>query len=245
MWYYTLNNQQFGPVDESKIKELIASGAINGATMVWTTGMPSWVPIGQSPLAGLVANMPPSTPPMYYAPVMVDPRVKKINDLFLWFWLSLAIGGGLILLGGIFSIIGAANFSLGLAVMGSIFMGLSSVGFVAAVVLFFILIYKAWGLVQDGEARTTPDQAVAFCGIPGWNYYWIFPAFKGLAKDMNRVMAKEQIAAQPVSTDIALWLCIMILATPLGLPAIAGIVFWIMFTSQVKKAMVAITLARK
>lgn len=245
MWYYTLNGQQFGPVDEAKIKEMIASGAINASTMVWTTGMPSWVMIGQSPLAGLVSNMPPVAPPMYYAPVMVDPRVKKINDLFLWFWLSLAIAGGLILLGGIFSGIGAAEFSLGLAILGSIFMGLSSVGFIAAVVLFFILIYKAWGLVQDGEARTTPDQAVAFCGIPGWNFYWIFPAFKGLAKDLNRVMAKDQVSAQPVSTDIALWFCIMILASPLGLPAIAGIVFWIMFAAQVKKAMVAITLARK
>lgn len=246
MWYYTLNGQQFGPVDEAKIKEMIASGAINASTMVWTTGMPSWVMIGQSPLAGLVPNMPPAAPPMYYAPVMIDPRVKKINDLFLWFWLSLAIGGGLILLGGIFSGIGATDYSLiGLAVVGTILMSLSVVGLVASVVLFFILIYKAWGLVQDGEARTTPDQAVAFCGIPGWNFYWIFPAFKGLAKDLNRIMAKEQVSAQPVSLDIALWFCIMILATPLGLPALAGIVFWIMFAAQVKKAMVAITLARK
>jgi hypothetical protein len=245
MWYYTLNNQQFGPVDEAKIKEMIATGAINASTMVWSAGMPSWVLIGQSPLAGLVSNLPPAPPPAYYAPVMIDPRVKKINDLFMWFWISLAVGGGLILLGSIFSVIGAANFSIGLAIVGTIFMALSSVGFLASVVLFFILIYKAWGMVQDGEARTTPDQAVAFCGIPGWNFYWIFPAFKGLAKDLNRVMAKEQVFSAPVKEDIALWFCIMILATPLGLPAIAGIVFWIMFAAQVKKAMVALTLARK
>lgn len=216
MWYYTQNNQQFGPVDEAKIKELIAAGAINAGTMVWSAGMPSWVAIGQSPLAGLVAALPPA-PPMYYAPAkVVDPRVQKLNDLFLWFWICLA--GSIITLG---------------------------VSALASVVLFFVIIYKAWQLVQDGEARTTPDQAVAYCGIPGWQFYWIFPAFKGLAKDMNRVMAKEQIAGEPVKEDTALWFCIMLLASPLGITIIPLIVFWIIYTNQVKKAAIAITEARK
>ena len=39
MWYYTLNNQQYGPVDEAKMKELAASGVINASTFVWTQGM--------------------------------------------------------------------------------------------------------------------------------------------------------------------------------------------------------------
>lgn len=42
MWYYTQNNQQVGPVDEAKIKELVASGVVNANTMVWTAGMASW-----------------------------------------------------------------------------------------------------------------------------------------------------------------------------------------------------------
>ena len=214
MWYYTQNNQQLGPVDEATIKGLIASGAINAGTMVWTAGMPSWMPIAQSALSGLVAGLPPAAP--MYAPVaVVDPRIQQLNDLFLWFWITLA--GSIITLG---------------------------VSAIASVVLFFVIIYKAWQLVQDGEARTTADQAVAYCGIPGWQFYWIFIAFKQLARELNRVMAKEQIAGEPVSEDSALWFCIMILASPLGITIIPLIVFWIIFTNQVKKAAVAITQSR-
>ena len=51
MWYYTLNNQQVGPVDEKEIKKLVDSGVINQATMLWTNGMAGWAPISQTPLA--------------------------------------------------------------------------------------------------------------------------------------------------------------------------------------------------
>ena len=37
MWYYTLNNQQVGPVEEAEIKKLVASGVITPATMLWTS----------------------------------------------------------------------------------------------------------------------------------------------------------------------------------------------------------------
>lgn len=215
MWYYTQNNQQFGPVDEAKIKELVGSGAINANTMVWTAGMASWLPISQTAIAKLVEGLPPAAP-MYYPPAkVVDPRVQKLNDLFLWFWITLA--GSIITFG---------------------------VSAIVSVVLFFIIIYKAWQLVQDGEARTTPDQAVAYCGIPGWQFYWFFIAFKGLAKELNRVMAKENIAAMPVSEDTALWFVIMLLASVTGIAVIPLIVFWIIYTNQVKKAAIAITEAR-
>ena len=62
MWYYTLNNQQIGPVDEEEIKKQVAAGAITQATLVWTTGMANWAPIGQSSLASLVGSVPPPVP---------------------------------------------------------------------------------------------------------------------------------------------------------------------------------------
>ena len=217
MWFYIQNNQQFGPVDESKIKGLITAGAVNANTLVWTGGMANWLPIAQTPLAKLFGATPSESSTAAYPPAQaVDPRVQKLNDLFLWFWITLA--GSLITFG----------FSA-----------------MVSVVLFFVIIYKAWQLVQDGEARTTPDQAVAFCGIPGWQFYWIFVAFKDLAKDMNRIMVKENISGHLVSEDTALWFCIMILASPLIITVIPLIVFWILFTNQVKKAAIAITEARK
>ena len=62
MWYYTLNNQQVGPVDEKEIKKLVDSGVINQATMLWTNGMAGWAPISQTPLASLMGGVVP--PPM-------------------------------------------------------------------------------------------------------------------------------------------------------------------------------------
>jgi hypothetical protein len=217
MWYYTLNNQQYGPVDEAKIKELAANGSINLNTMVWTAGMAAWAPITQTPLASQLGNLPPAPPAAYYpAAVMKDPEVKKLDDLFLWFWICLA--GSLITFG---------------------------VSAMVSVVLFFIIIYKAWKAVQHEGIRATPDQAVAYCGIPGWNFYWIFPAFKGLAKELNEVLAKENISAEPVSEETALWFNIMILAAPLCITVIPLIVFWIIYTNKVKKALAAIITARK
>ena len=216
MWYYTFNNQQMGPVDEAKIKELVASGTITAGTMVWTAGMATWAPIAQTPLASLVGNLPPAVPPAYYAPVVKDPEVEKLDKLFMWFWICLA----------------GSVITFGASAMVS-------------VVLFFIIIYKAWQMVQHDGVRCTADQAVAYCGIPGWNCYWIFPAFKGLAKELNALMARENIAAEPVSEETALWFNIMILAAPLAITVIPLIVFWIIYTNKVKKALAAIITARK
>jgi hypothetical protein len=216
MWYYTFNNQQMGPVDEAKIKELVANGTITAGTMVWTAGMATWAPIAQTPLASLVGNLPPAVPPAYYTPVVKDPEVEKLDKLFMWFWICLA----------------GSVITFGASAMVS-------------VVLFFIIIHKAWQMVQHDGVRCTADQAVAYCGIPGWNCYWIFPAFKGLAKELNALMAKENIAAEPVSEETALWFNIMVLASPLAITIIPMIVFWIIYTNKVKKALAAIITARK
>ena len=59
MWYYTLNNQQIGPVEEAEIRKLVEAGTITHGTLVWTNGMANWLPIAQTPLAGLFGTMPP------------------------------------------------------------------------------------------------------------------------------------------------------------------------------------------
>lgn len=213
MWYYTQNNQQVGPVDEAKIKELVASGVVNANTMVWTAGMASWQLISQTPLAGLVGNMPPAPPA--YAAAVADPRTKANNDLFTWFWISL-IG---ILLGGI--------------------------GIIPAAILFTILIHKAWTAVQREGIRATADQAVAYCFIPGWNFYWYFPAFRGLAKELNAKVDAMGLPVQKINLDLVTWMIICAYGSGItfGLSAIAFIVLWIMYTNKVKNILNAIAVA--
>jgi hypothetical protein len=217
MWYYTLNNQQVGPVDEKEIKKLIAAGSITHATMVWTTGMANWAPIGQSGLAPLMAagGPPPvgTFPPML---VLEDPKVKEIKTLFMWFWISL-----------IAVIIG--------------------IGAPAAGILFVIILYKSWKLVQHEGVRGTADDMVSRCFIPGWNFYWFFPAFRGLAKEFNDKFDRDNIPAEKINLDLPTWMIICAYGSGItvGLSAVAFVVLWIIYTVKIKNAAIAVLQAQK
>lgn len=218
MWYYTLNNQQVGPVEEGEIRKLVTSGVITPATMLWTNGMANWAPIGQTQLASLVAGSAIAPPPVTYAAPVIpdDPKVAEMKTLFMWFWISL-IG---ILIG---------------------------IGAITAVVLFFIIIYKAWQLMQHEGVRGDADKMVSYCFIPGWNFYWVFPALRGLAKELNAELDKENSAAERINLDMVTWMIISLFASTVtfGISLIPFIIFWIIYTIKVKNAYNAITVARK
>jgi len=218
MWYYTLNNQQVGPVDEKEIKKLVAAGTITHATMVWSNGMATWQPIGQTALASLMGSVPP--PPVGAVPPMLaveNPKVTQIKTLFTWFWISL-IG---ILLGGI--------------------------GLIAAAVLFVIIVYKSWKLVQHEGVRGSADDMVSRCFIPGWNLYWIFPALRGLAKEFNAKFDRDTIMAEKINLDLPTWMIICVFGSSItfGVSAIAALVLWIIYTNKIKNSAIAVILAEK
>jgi hypothetical protein len=214
MWYYAINGQQMGPVDEARIKELLANGTISESTLVWTNGMSTWQPLAQVNLDRGSAQLQPAV--SVTPPGLIDPQVNTLNKLFTWMWISLA----------------ASLITFGISLL-------------ATVTLFMIIVYKSWELVQDGHARTTHDQAVAFSFIPGFQFWWWFIAFKSLAKDLNRVMANEHIPGKPVSEDLALWFVISLLAAPLVFPLIATVVIGIILASQYRDAAASIILERK
>ena len=43
-WYYSLNNQRFGPVDHFTVTNMLTTGNITTETLVWRAGMPNWLP---------------------------------------------------------------------------------------------------------------------------------------------------------------------------------------------------------
>jgi hypothetical protein len=53
-------------------------------------------------------------------------------------------------------------------------------------VLTWVLLYKYWEVVQDGNASTSPAKAIGFMFIPFFNFYWVFRAYWRLSKDINR-----------------------------------------------------------
>ena len=99
-WYYNLNNQQTGPVEDAGIKDLIAAGTITRNTLVWQNGMDRWQPASATPLAAMLPQGPPpmmSAPPPAYAPVSMPQaapaeRVKQIKLFFMLWWILMAAG---------------------------------------------------------------------------------------------------------------------------------------------------------
>ena len=82
MWYYELNSDRIGPVDEATMRSLIANRTISIDTLVWTNGMANWTPLQQTQLAaGLPVPPPtpyaaPAAPPYNQVPASHHPEAK-------------------------------------------------------------------------------------------------------------------------------------------------------------------------
>ena len=63
-WYYSQEGKRIGPVNENSLKQLAGSGAINGKTLVWQSGMPDWTIAHQTNLASLFASTQNEPPPL-------------------------------------------------------------------------------------------------------------------------------------------------------------------------------------
>jgi len=89
MWYYTVNNQPVGPIDEEKLRQLLASHTINANTLVWKEGMAEWKPLAQTELSKLLSGIP--VPPMAtpYVPnpeaLLKTQEARNLYDLTKWY----------------------------------------------------------------------------------------------------------------------------------------------------------------
>ncbi|MCU0795073.1 MAG: DUF4339 domain-containing protein [Akkermansiaceae bacterium] len=76
-WYYSKGGRQLGPVPESELSRLVASGEIQPETdLVWREGMDDWKPAAQvlPHLSVAPATTSPSPLNPYQAPIAVDPQ---------------------------------------------------------------------------------------------------------------------------------------------------------------------------
>jgi len=186
MWYYSINNQQIGPVSDEDMRALAAEQKINASTMVWMQGMSTWQHAGSTALAEIfpagivpVAIQAPVYGAVYKTPEM---KVKELEDLFMWYWICLI----------------ASFFTLGLSA-------------IASVVLFCIILYRSWEQIQDGHARTTPGKAVGFLFIPFFNLYWIFEAYTGFVRDSNAYIQRYGLPVKAQDEGLATATCVLTL----------------------------------
>jgi hypothetical protein len=61
-WYYAIGNEKRGPVSPEIIIVSIKNAEITPNALVWTKGLPNWIPFTQSDLGKLVTTSPPPLP---------------------------------------------------------------------------------------------------------------------------------------------------------------------------------------
>lgn len=186
MWYYAYEHQQQGPIDESELSKLITEAKIKTTTLVWKKGMENWSPAGLTELAPFFEQgQPPSIQHVRSIPITNNTQVQiqELNDLFRWYWICL---------------------------IGSVFtFGLSAI---ASIVLFYIILYHSWNLIQDdGFARTTPGKAVGYSFIPFFNFYWIFQSIAGLTRDTNAYIKRHSLPVVQQDENLTTIFCVILL----------------------------------
>jgi len=96
-----------------------------------------------------------------------------------------------------------------------------------ATVMYLVLLYEAWKVIQDGHARTSPGKAVGFMFIPFFQLYWVFQAHWGFAQDYNAYVERHYnvseggISVPAVSTSLFLACSILVM--------VSGLLPWILW----------------
>lgn len=68
-WYYAQNGQQFGPLPGEQLRNMLSSGALRPTDLVWSDGLPAWMPASQVPaLMPAPAPHQPAPAPAYIQP---------------------------------------------------------------------------------------------------------------------------------------------------------------------------------
>jgi uncharacterized RDD family membrane protein YckC len=57
-WYYAVNGQHAGPVEDAELQQMAMTGTVNASTLVWRAGMDTWTAFGS-----LAATAPVATEP--------------------------------------------------------------------------------------------------------------------------------------------------------------------------------------
>lgn len=226
-WYYYDNaGRKQGPVDEAQLRALASLNTINHNTRLESeTGDTKLA--GQ--LDGLFSN--PSSPASDNTvpnsmleknngdncDQFVKTSSKQSNDSRSINSRRINIGFALIF---VFYIVGI------IALLASIFSRKESwlyvgvFGCAGGAICVLAVLYWLWSQVPSCYASTKPGNAVKFLFIPIFNIIWVFIAYYGLSKSLNKTLENEG-SNQRVSERLVLIVCILT-AVILGLRTLAA-----------------------
>jgi len=115
-------------------------------------------------------------------------------------------------------------------------------GLIAAMVFYYILLYKAWSIIPKEKTDITPEKAVGFLFIPFYNFYWNFISIKGLGEKLIEVGNDNKLQIHTIrGAEVIPILAIVSLIPYLNIATgIALIIFQFLFIKDVKNAMISI-----
>lgn len=187
-YYADANAQPVGPLSLDEIRRFVAAGVIPPDVLVCEADGENWRPL--TDFAGPPRTAPPRTgPPPMARPVaeVVDPA-KAARHLSAHF----NHAGCAVVIAFIFNLtsIGApggqggtgSDATLDLIVMATLLW---------AVAAEAVLLYKLCRILPPRLLFTTPGRATGFLFIPGFNVYWAFRLFPGLATAAVRWQEQE------------------------------------------------------
>jgi len=105
--------------------------------------------------------------------------------------------------------------------LGATYLGIIPGIYLSIVGLVFL--YKAWASIQDGQTPVSPGKAVGFLFIPFYNFYWIFRAVWGLAREFNKYLGRHSLSIPRLPEGLFLVPCVLALAGPVLLGFVQGI----------------------
>jgi len=64
-WYYAVGQDRAGPINITMLRQMLASGHVSAQTLVWTDGMPNWMPAISHPDLAIAAQQQVQAQPQY------------------------------------------------------------------------------------------------------------------------------------------------------------------------------------
>ena len=83
------------------------------------------------------------------------------------------------------------------------------------IVFYCILLYQSWKALDEKYRCTTPIRAVGLGFIPVFNLYWIFIAFRGLAKGFTEMLKDQNIKPPSNIIRLGTWFGCLVIASML------------------------------
>jgi len=80
-WFFSVGEQQYGPVPESDLLQRIQTGEVGRETLVWNATLQGWIPAGTSDLNPLFPAVAPPPLPVRSATAPPNRTARVVNEV--------------------------------------------------------------------------------------------------------------------------------------------------------------------